>query len=306
MQIQTLKIYCDLVDAGSFSRAAEWNGITQSAVSQQLRGLEERYGVRLLDRRRHQVVLTAEGRALLESSKKILAELAAVDRRLEHLREQVRGCLHVSTVLSIGLHELPACLKYFRSEFPDVEVKVSYERSSAVYASVRDGTADLGLVAYPSGRRGIACRTFWKDRLVLVCSPHHPLANRESVSLRDLHGLPFVSFAADQPTRKFLDRRFREYGVRVRQMMELDNIETLKRTVENENALAILPETGVRSEVRAGSLCCLPLQEPGMWRPLGVLFRKKASASPAGREFLNMLENFDLGRLGSPASTQRP
>jgi DNA-binding transcriptional LysR family regulator len=306
MQIQTLKIYCDLVDSGSFSRAAELNGITQSAVSQQVRGLEERYGVRLLERRRHQVVLTAEGRALLESSRKIMGELSAVERRLERLREQVRGCLRVATVLSIGLHELPACLKYFRREFPDVEVKVSYERSSGVYAAVRDGSADLGLVAYPAERRGIGCRTFWKDQLVLVCSPQHPLAGSPSVSLRDLNGLPFLSFAADQPTRKFLDRKFRQYGVRVRRIMELDNIETLKRTVENENALAILPETGVRAEVRAGSLCSLSVQEPGMWRPLGVLFRKNAATSPSMGEFLNMLASFDLGRLGLPASTTRP
>jgi len=295
MQIQSLKIFCDLVGSGSFSRAAELNGITQSAVSQQVRALEEKYQVQLLERSRRQVIPTPEGRAFLQTSREILGSLESLEQRLERLRQQVAGRLRLCSVLSIGLHELPGCLRQFREYFPEVEVEVHYRRSAQVYAAVQDGSADLGLVAYPVPRRGLDFQTWWKDRLVLVCPPGHALAARHSVRFADLHGERFIAFESDLPTRKFLDRRFKESKVKIKNVMELDNIETLKRTVENENAISILPETSVKAEVRSGALRTVPIRAPDLWRPLGVLIKKSAAPSPARREFLRILRHFDLG-----------
>jgi len=298
MQIETFKVFCDLVETGSFSGAAEANKITQSAVSQQIQALEERFGAPLVERGRRKIALTPAGEAFLETVRAVLHLLESLDTKLQKVKTTVSGELLLTSVLSIGLHELPPCLREFRANFPGVNIRVDYQRSSQVYTSVQEGRSDLGLVAYPAIRRGLEMRTFWRDRLVLVCLPDHPLARRRKISLSMLQGERFVAFENDLPTRKFIDRKLADEGVKVRVVFESDHVETIKRTVENEGSLSIIPLTAVQNELRSGSLKAIPIEAENMWRPLGVLFKKGRIALPPVREFLSLLEDFDLGGEG--------
>lgn len=298
MQIQTFKVFCDLADTESFSKAAERNGITQSAVSQQVRAIEAQFRVKLIDRGRRAFSLTPEGQAFLASSRDIVGAYDDLGTRMQKLQEIVSGELRIATIFSIGLHELPPYLKRFRREFPLVEVRMDYRRSAQVYASVLESRADVGLVAYPTSRRGITASVFWRDRLVLICAPSHPLAVRRKISLKDLNREKFIAFEPDLPTRREIDRQLRHSGAKVRVAFEFDNIETVKRAVEIESAVSIVPRTSVRSEVEAGQLACLELVDPEMWRPLGTLVKKSSAGTPALREFLSLLEKTDLGGEG--------
>ncbi len=299
MQIQTFKVFCDLADTESFSKAAERNGITQSAVSQQVRSIEEQFQVRLIDRGRRAFCLTPEGQAFLASSREIVGAYDELGTRMQKLQEVVSGELRIATIFSIGLHELPPYLKRFRREFPLVEVRMDYRRSAQVYAAVQENRADVGLVAYPASRRGITASVFWRDRLVVICAPSHPLAARRKISLSDLGGEKFIAFEPDLPTRREVDRRLRQAGARVKVAFEFDNIETVKRAVEIESAVSIVPRTSVRSEVEAGQLVSLEITDAEMWRPLGTLVKKSSAGTPALREFLGLLEKTDLGGEGS-------
>lgn len=299
MQIQTFKVFCDLVDTESFSKAAERNGITQSAVSQQIKSIEEQFEVCLIDRGRRAFFLTPEGRAFLASSRRIMGVYDDLGGRMRKLQEVTAGKLRIATIFSIGLHELPPYLKRFRREFPLVDVRVDYRRSALVYAAVQENQADVGLVAYPVSRRGITASVFWRDRLVVICAPAHPLASRRKIALADLGGEKFIAFDPDLPTRREVDRQIRGAGVCVRVVFEFDNIETVKRAVEIENAVSIVPRTSVRSEVETGQLACLEIADAGMWRPLGTLIKKSSARPPALREFLSLLEKMDLGGEGS-------
>ena len=298
MQIQTFKVFCDLADTESFSKAAERNGITQSAVSQQVRSIEEQFQVRLIDRGRRAFCLTPEGQAFLASSREIVGAYDELGTRMQKLQEVVSGELRIATIFSIGLHELPPYLKRFRREFPLVEVRMDYRRSAQVYAAVQENRADVGLVAYPASRRGITASVFWRDRLVVICAPNHPLAARRKVALSDIGGEKFIAFEPDLPTRREVDRRLRQAGARVKVAFEFDNIETVKRAVEIESAVSIVPRTSVRSEVEAGQLVSLEITEAEMWRPLGTLVKKSSAGTPALREFLGLLEKTDLGGEG--------
>lgn len=298
MQIQTFKVFCDLADTESFSKAAERNGITQSAVSQQVRSIEEQFQVRLIDRGRRAFCLTPEGQAFLASSREIVGAYDELGTRMQKLQEVVSGELRIATIFSIGLHELPPYLKRFRREFPLVEVRMDYRRSAQVYAAVQENRADVGLVAYPASRRGITASVFWRDRLVVICAPSHPLAARRKVALSDIGGEKFIAFEPDLPTRREVDRRLRQAGARVKVAFEFDNIETVKRAVEIESAVSIVPRTSVRSEVEAGQLVSLEITEAEMWRPLGTLVKKSSAGTPALREFLGLLEKTDLGGEG--------
>jgi LysR family transcriptional regulator, transcriptional activator of the cysJI operon len=299
MQIQTFKVFCDLAETESFSKAAERNGITQSAVSQQVRSIEAQFRVRLIDRGRRAFCLTPEGQAFLASSRDIVGAYDELGGRMQKLQEVVSGELRIATIFSIGLHELPPYLKRFRREFPLVDVQMEYRRSAQVYASVLESRADVGLVAYPASRRGVTASVFWKDRLVGICAPSHRLATRRKISFSELHREKFIAFEPDLPTRREIDRQLRQAGAKVKVAFEFDNIETVKRAVEIENAISIVPRTSVRTEVETGQLSCLELSDPAMWRPLGTLVKRSSAGTPALREFLNLLEKNDLGGEGN-------
>ena len=290
MQIEIFKIFSDLVETSSFSKTASLNAITQSAVSQQIHALEKRFKVSLIERGRKIFAVTTEGRAFLQASKEILRAYENLGDRLQELQTTVSGELHVATVYSIGLHELPRHLKLFRRSYPQVEISVEYLRSAQVYQKVADGAAHLGLVAFPTRRKGITLECLWKDKLVLICPPNHRLASLPSVSISDLADERFISFSLDQPTRKAIDRILKSNKVSIRRAMEFDNIETLKRAVEIEHGIAIVPSATVEEECRAGSVAAVEIDSANMWRPVGLIQRRSRNQNAACRALIAQLK----------------
>ena len=231
MHIETLKVFCDLAESGSFSLAASKNFITQSAVSQQIRSLEERYGRELIERSKGHARLTQAGEVLYEAGKEIVHRYREIENNLQSLARSVAGTVRVGTVYSVGLYELSAPLKKYLRTFPDVTVHLEYTRANKIYEDVSHGEIDLGIVAYPNKRPQLLVAPFREDRLVLICSPQHPFAHFQRVSIKKLHGEKFVGFERDVATRRALDRVFRQHGIKVQYIVEMDNIETIKRVV---------------------------------------------------------------------------
>jgi DNA-binding transcriptional LysR family regulator len=291
MNIDHFKIFCDLADTQSFSKAAALNQITQSAVSQQVRALEQKFNVMLIDRSRRNFALTPEGLALLGASREMLALYNELGARLQTARNVVSGELRIASIYSIGLHELPPRLKIFRAKYPQVHTHVEFRRAQQVYQAVIDGEVDLGLVAFPVKRTGLRFDIFDEDEMVLIVHPNHPLAGQKSVPLERLHGEKFISFEPDVPTRKIVDRYLRENSVEPTHVMEFDNIETVKRAVEVESGVSIVPENTVQQEVENGLLRKVRLEGPKLSRPLGVIYRRNRSCTPAQAEFIAALRN---------------
>jgi len=289
MYIATFKVFCDLAETGSFSKAAALNAITQSAVSQQIRTLETRFKVMLVERGRRHFALTPEGAVFLQASREILAVHDHLDARLHQLRDVVDGQIKVASIYSIGFHDLPPLLQKFRALFPQVEVQVCYRRSNQVYAMVTAGEADLGLVAYPAKRNGLQIEVFAEDEMILIVPPKHRLASRRRLNLAAISGEEFVAFEPDMPTRKAIDRHFREQGVTVQHKMEFDNIETVKRAVEIDGGVSIVPRTTVRQEIESGVLVGLEIEGPRLVRQLGVVTKRNRPRSPAHQEFIAVL-----------------
>ncbi|HRQ89074.1 MAG TPA: LysR family transcriptional regulator [Bacteroidia bacterium] len=298
MHIETFKVFCDLVDSSSFSVAGERNGISQSAVSQQIRTLEERYGVTLVERGRRNFAVTPEGEAFLRAAQRIVAAYQDIEQDLGSMRDLVAGPLTIATVYSIGFHELPPYLEEYRRRFPDVDLQVHYRRSNQVYADIAENLADLGLVAYPQERKGVEIESAWRDRLVVICPPGHPLAKRTALDLKLIDGQRFISFEPDLPTRKAIDAMLAQAGVKVKEVVEFDNIETVKRGVLIENALSIVPSDSVRSEVKSGALVRIPIQGKLVWRPLGIVRRRTKAITPAMREMIALLKKPREEELG--------
>ena len=138
---------------------------------------------------------------------------------------------------------------------------------------------------------GLQVEIFSQDEMRLICHPAHPFAQRYSVRLVDLHGEKLIAFEPDVPTRKVIDRHLREHAVQIEHTMEFDNIETVKRGVEIENALSIVPSESVNVEVAAGTLCRIDLEGRNLWRPLGVIRRRTKAITPPMREMVRLLKS---------------
>ena len=289
MHLETLKVFCDIVETRSFSTAASKNFVTQSAVSQQIRMLEQRYGQQLLERTRGNVQLTPAGEILYETSKGIIQSYFDMEARLQAVSDTVAGTVRVGTVHSIGLYELSSPIKRFLKTYPQVNLALEYSRSNKIYENALKGNIDIGVVAYPSKRPGITTVPYRRDRLVLACPPGHPLAKQKRVAAKKLDGEPMVGFDRDIPTRKETDRFLRRYDVDPHYVMELDNIETIKRVVEIGRGIAILPEPAVRAEVKNGTLVVVQLTDENLVRPLGIVYRQGKHFSPATEKFIEML-----------------
>jgi DNA-binding transcriptional LysR family regulator len=309
MQIETLKIFCDLVGSKSFSQAAEANYVTQSAVSQQVRGLEEKFKRRLLERvrGRREVRLTEGGAAFYEESRQVLAAYAQLEERMRTLTGTVSGRLGVATVYSIGLHELPTVVRRFMALYPEAKIDLEYSRTTRIVRDVLAGTVELGVVAYPEKKRGLSVIPLGGDRLVLICPPGHALARRKKVRATDLRDQDFVLFERDIPTRRATDRILRAHGVAVRRAAEFDNIETIKRAVEVGFGLAIVPRPSVLDEQRHGQLSVVQLAEPEWTRTVGVIHRSDRTLSTAARKFVELLRGKETASDGKPlVATDKP
>ena len=289
MHVENLKIFCDLVESHSFSRAAKLNGITQSAVSQQLRAMERSFSIVIMDRSQKQFHLTPEGQKLYDGSKDLLHRYEKLVSELQEMRKVISGTIHISTVYSIGLHELPPYIKSFLTDYPSVNVRVEYRRSNLVYDDVLGNSVDMGLVAYPQRMRQLETIPFLEDRLVLIVHENHALAARKSVTLEELKDERFIGFDHDIPTRKATDQIFRAAKLEIDPVMEFDNIETVKRAVEINAGIALVPATTVENEVSRGVIKAIPMRGKQFVRPLAIIHRKSRVLTPAMKKFIGTL-----------------
>jgi LysR family transcriptional regulator, transcriptional activator of the cysJI operon len=290
MQIESLKVFCDLAETESFTKSAQINNVTQSAVSQQISSLERQFKSLLIERSKKRFRLTREGQVLYDYSKQIIQTYESLMSKLQEIKDIISGTIRVSTIYSIGLHDLPPYLKKFLKSYPTVNVHVEYRRSNQVYEDVLGNVVDMGLVAYPQKDNKLEILPLHKDTMVLICHPHHPLAKHKTIRLKELAGQKFVSFDPDIPTRRAIDRILKEHGVSVQHAMEFDNVETVKRAVEIDAGLAIVPRGTVSQEVAKQTLAEVKFEDVEMYRPLAVLYKKNKVLSPAMKQFITVLK----------------
>ncbi len=289
MQIESLKVFCDLAETESFTKAAQINQVTQSAVSQQISSLERLFKSLLIERSKKRFRLTREGQVLYDYSKQMIHTYDSLHNKLQEVKEVISGTIRIATIYSIGLHDLPPYMKLFLKSFPTVNVHVEYRRANQVYEDVIGNVVDLGLVAYPVRDSKLEIIPLRKDLLVLICHPQHPLAKHKSVRLKNLSGQKFIGFEPDIPTRRALDKILKDHSVHVQHVMEFDNIETVKRAVEIDAGIAIVPQATVTQEVAKQTLAQVSLEDGEFHRPLGAIYKKNKVLSPAMKEFLKVL-----------------
>ena len=291
MQIETLKVFCDLVESRSFSRAALRNFITQSAVSQQIKNLETRFETQLLRRDGKTVTPTPAGKIFYERSRSILDSFEHMQLEMKSIGQDMAGSVRIATIYSVGIYEMDVVVKTFLKLYPKVNLQVEYSKGARVYEECLKGALDLGIVVYPEPRRGLRVIPLPSDKLVLICAPNHPLARRHHIDIRKLNGLNYVAFEKGMASQRALDRIFQEHKIQVQVVMEFNNIETIKRSVEIGAGVSIVPLMSVQKEVQNGSLAQINFTDKSFYRTIGIIVRSKQALSPAARKFIELMQN---------------
>ncbi len=291
MTLDKLRLFRDIAQTRSLSRAAEINGITPSAASQQVNEAERSLGVMLLDRSTRPLSLTVEGRLYSDMCRDILRRNEEFQASLDQLKSEVAGTVRVAAIYSVGLSEMSDLETEFHRRLPAAKLEVQYLRPEKVYESVASDRVDLGLVSYPEPTREIAVLPWRREEMVLAAAPSHPLASRSRIDPQDLNGVDFVTFDDDLPISREIGRYLKTNGVEVNTTMHFDNIQTIKEAVILGSGVSIVPARILQGELADGRLCAAPLAEPGLYRPVGIVHRKKKRFHRAAQAFLDLLQD---------------
>jgi len=291
MHLRFLKIYCDIVDMGSFSRAAKANSVSQSNASQVVHHLEEHFGLQLIDRSKRPFVLTPEGKRFHEGARVIVQRYDDLEREVRSIHESGAARLTVASIYSVGLAHMSGCLREFLAAHPKADVRLEYLHPHRVYEAVDTGQADLGLVSYPEESPSLATIAWRTEPMFIVCHPQHPLAARRSATLSLLRNEPIVAFQSGLKIREEIDRELALRKVPVRIALEFDNIETIKRAIEIGAGVSLLPEPTIAREIESGSLVKIPLEGEPIVRPLGIIHRRDRKLSETAQRFIHLLKS---------------
>jgi DNA-binding transcriptional LysR family regulator len=293
MHIRFLKIFCDVVDRRSFSRAAEANDTSQSNCSQAVQSLEERLGVQLIDRSKRPFEVTPEGQRYYDGCREIVKRYFELEEEVRTLHDAEARRLVVASIYSVGLHHMSAFVQKFSAEHPRAAVRLEYHHPHRVCEVVESGDADLGIVSYPKDTDTLLALPWRNEPMVLVCHPAHRLARETSITLKAVAGEQFVAFEEGLAIREAIDRALARSHAEVNIAVEFDNIENMKRAIEIDAGVSVLPEPSVRREIALGSLVKVAIDANGaapLVRPLGIVHRRDRSLSELAKQFVGLLK----------------
>ncbi|ARN19588.1 LysR family transcriptional regulator [Piscinibacter gummiphilus] len=284
LTLRSLRIFDAAASTSSFSRAAEMLGMTQSAVSQQIRALEDEVKVKLFDTQARPIRLTDAGRELLRHARLVLSQVNVAMDSLNSLDGQFRGQLQIGAV-SPANYFLPAIIAAFRKEYPEMGAKINLGQRDDLLAMLSAHQLDLVISGYPSSETDVQAEVFARHPHCLVASIDHPMASRRNIEWAELRDEPFIAREADSGTRRFLEHLLQVQGLQVNLNLELEGNEAVKQAVMAGLGISFLSAHVFQLELQMGKLAVLDVIGLPKWLDWCVLTRREAE-EPAARRAL--------------------
>lgn len=296
MQLDTIKLYCDVIQHQSMSDGAQINGITQSAASQRIAAMERELGVKLINRSKRPLEPTEAGKVYLIGGRKIFDQHERLRREIALTADgyvELRGEVTITSIYSAGIDLLNQIETGFESLHHKVQVRIEYHQPETVHDKVCNNQCDFGIIAYPKQWRGVGWKLLREELMVVVCCPGHPLTEHETVKPDELNEYPMVMFDTRLPIRRHLNAFLSRHGVVPHIAHSFDNIDTIKSCIVDSKMVAILPKRTVLREVAAGVLASVSLT-PVQYRPLGIIYHGHGRTnnehfSPVAQAFVDYL-----------------
>ena len=276
MDFRHLEIVRAVAETGSFTAAARLLHVSQSAVSRQVLLLEDEIGEPLFLRLGRKVRLTTAGQALLDLSRRVLADVHETTASLRDQQESPAGTLHLGGGMTVCLHVFPALLKEFRRRQPRIDVKLTTGPTSQLLERLRSGALDVGLLTLPVEGADLTQSPVMREELLLVMHRTHKLALKRRIAPGDLVKQSWVLFERGSSTRRVIDEMFERHAIRPKIVMETENVEILKALTMIGLGLTILPYQALAREARAGALRIKRIEGVTLVRETGWVYVRGA------------------------------
>lgn len=296
----SIRVFLTVVDKKSFSKAAKALFLTQPAVSFQIQMLEEYYGTRLFDRVSRNISLTEAGHLLLKYANQMSTLQSELEREMQELTGTAKGRLMIGASTTIGEYIIPYLLGAFKKKFPEVQLSLDVGNTEDIESKIHDASLDIGLVEGPITTKDIEKELFLKDRLVLIVSSDHPLAQRKDVSVLELDQYPYISREKGSGTRIETEQHLKKAGLspnNLNLIMELGSTSAIKAAVESGLGVSIISKWAAKEKVKLGQLAQLNFKEDSFVREFNIIYHKKKFRTQAAEEFLNFLKSEDALKL---------
>ncbi len=290
MQIETLKQFCDVIRLRSFSRAAELHGLTQSTLSQGVHLLEKTFNTALINRTVRPWQLTPEGEQCYREIRELVGRFEALKKSFQARKSNIKYNIRVAAIYSVGLRYMNTYIKNFKNKNEHADIILQCLHPDEVYESVRSNEADMGIVSFPNNMK-IFDITSWKNEpMVIACAPDHNLARKNKVDITKLNGINFIHFNNGLNIRREIDQLFKRHAVKVHTVLEFDNIEAIKRAVETNAGVALLPLPAIEWEVATDTLKSVTLNKIDFNRSLCIITKKGKVFHRSVETFINHLK----------------
>jgi DNA-binding transcriptional LysR family regulator len=308
MDIRQLKAFVAIAESGTFTAGAVRVHVTQAAISMQIRQLENETGAQLFVRAPRRVILTEAGEKLLERAYVILREHDAALEEMAALTGAHRGRLRIGSASAmVSADPLPHILRELKKIHEAVETSVVSGTSEELVQQVLAGELDAAFVSLPVEARGIQTETLSEDYLVAIASSHHQLANQKVVSAYALAGEKLILGERGGNTRRLIDQFFAQAGVTPKVTMELSRLAAIKRMVEEDMGLGIVPLKSVADEVTDGRLVRWWIEGAQINWQLGIARLVGGYESPIHLTFLKLCrEHFQKPASNPPKTKMKP
>ncbi len=288
MADRRLQVFHTVARLLSFTKAAETLHMTQPAVTFQVRQLEEHFNTRLFDRTHNRISLTEAGKRVYEFSDRIFELYSDMEHAVREMTGDISGVLIIGASTTIAEYMLPALLGDFKKKYPDVNVQLKVSNSDGIVHMVENNVIDLGVVESPVLNKNLVVEVCRMDQLVAVVSPQHPLADRDTVDMKDLLEFAYICREEGSGTREVISEYMHELGINSSQVhlsMELGSPESIKGAVEAGMGVSIVSLATIQKELKLGTLVCLNLA-PALERPFSFVHQKQKFRHRAMDELL--------------------
>ena len=307
MEIRQLRAFVAIAESGTFTAGALRVHVTQAAISMQIRQLENEIGARVFVRAPRHVILTEAGEQLLRRARHILREHDAAVDEIAELAGAERGRLRIGSASAMVLTEqLPSILKELRKQHPAAEIAVTSGTSEVLVDQILAGEVDIAFVSLPVDVRGIKTERLSEDQLVAIASPRHKLAKQRTISAYTLAGERLILGERGGNTRRLIDLFFAQAGVTLRVAMELSRQQAIRRMVEEDMGVGIVPLQSVKEEVEKGKLIRWWIEGAQINWELGIAQLSNGYDSPIMQKFVALArKNFAKTPTTKATKTRR-
>ena len=288
LEVRHLQLVAAVADVGSLTKAGDQLHLTQSALSHQLRDIEERLGAALFLRVGKRLVLTPAGERLLESARDLLDRLRQTEDAVRHLGKAGGGVLRITTECTTCYHWLPPLLPAYREQFPAIEVRIDVDATSRPVPRLLDGTIDLALMSTPVHDRRLTVQPVFRDQVVVIASPCHPLASRRRVTLKDLHDETLFIYPPRQESL-FLQNVLIPAGAIPARVEEVKLTEAIMEMVKANLGISALARWAVQPQLDDGSLVALPIDPRGLERQWSAVMFRHFAQAPHVKAFIDLI-----------------